>query len=75
MPAEEYEETEEEENETVQNIEESGNDVKDLEDEARLRCLFKRTEEQMRKWHRASRVVKRSDKPNIGVKLRRFREV
>ena len=75
MPEEENEETEEEENETEQNMEESGNDVTDLEaDEDRPRCLLKMTEEQMWKWHRYSRVV-RSDRPNKGVKPRRFREV
>ena len=36
MPEEEHEETGEEENETERNMEESGNDVTDLEDEDRL---------------------------------------
>ena len=68
MPEEEHEETEEEENETEQNIEENGNDVTDLEDDDRPRSLFKKTEEQMRKWQRPSNVVRRSDKPKKGVK-------
>ena len=56
-------------------MEESRNDVTDLEDENRPRFLLKRTEEeQMRKWHRPSRVV-RSDRPNKGLKPHRFREV
>ena len=73
MPEEEHEETEEEENKIAQNMEESGNDVTDLEDENRPRSPLKRTE-QMWKWHRPSRVV-RCDRPNKGVKPRRFGEV
>ena len=68
MPKEEHGETVEEQNETEQNMEESGNDVTDLEeDEDSSRSLFKRTE-QMWKWHRPSRVVRRSDRPNKGIK-------
>ena len=74
MTMEEHEETEEEENETEQNMEKSGNDLTDLEDKDRPRSPLKRTEEQMQKWHRPARVV-RSDRPNKGVKLHRFREV
>ena len=76
MPEEEHKETEEEENETEQNVEESENDITDLEeDEDRPRSLLKRTEEeQMQEWCRPSKVV-RSDKPNKGIKPRRFREV
>ena len=59
---------------TEQNIEESGNDLTDLEYEDRPRSLLKRTEEQIRKWHRPSRVA-RSDRLSKGVKPRRFREV
>ena len=75
MPKEEHEETEEEENETEENMEESGRDVTDLEDEDIPRSPLKRTEEQMQKWHRPSRVVRRSDRPNKGIKPSRFREV
>ena len=75
MPEGEHEETEKEENETEQNMEESGNDVTDLEDEDRPRSPLKRTEEQMWEWRRPSRVVRRSDRPNKGVKPRRFKEV
>ena len=54
-------------------MEESGNDVTDLEDEDRPRSPLKRIEEeQMQKWHRLSR---RSDRPNKGFKPRRFWEV
>ena len=59
MPEEEHEETEDEENETEQNMEESGNELTDLEDEDRPRSPLKKTEEQMRKWHRTSWVVSR----------------
>ena len=75
MPEEEHKENEEEENETEQNIDESGNDVTDLEDEDRPRSPLKRTEEQMWKCHRPSRVVRRSERPNKDIKPRRFREV
>ena len=51
MPEEEHEETEEVENETEQNMEESGNDVTDLEDENRPTSPLKRTEEQQM-WER-----------------------
>ena len=76
MSEEEDEETEEEEKETEQNMEESGNDVKDLEeDEDRPNSPLKRTEEQQtQEWCRPSRAV-RSDRPNKGVKPCRFREV
>ena len=67
--------TEEEENETEQNMEESGDDLKNLEDEDRPRSPLKRAEEQIRKWHTPSRVVRRSDRPNKSVKPRRLREV
>ena len=50
MPEEEHKETEEE-NEREQNMEESVNDVTDLEDEDRPKSLLKRTVEQMQKWH------------------------
>ena len=50
MPEVEDVETEEEENETEKNMEESGNDVTDLEDEDRPRSQLKRTEEQVWKW-------------------------
>ena len=73
MPVEEHEEIEEEENETEHNTEESENNVTDL-DEDRSRSLLKRTE-QMREWRRPSRVVRRSNKSNKGVKRRRFMEV
>ena len=75
MPKEKHKETEEEENETEQNLEESGNDITDFEDEDRPRSSLKRTEEQMRKWHRPSRVVRRSGRPNKGTKPSRFREI
>ena len=76
MPEEEHEETVEEENETEQNMEESGNDVTDLEeDEDRPKSPLKRTEEQIHEWHRPSRIVRRSDRPNKGIKPHRFREV
>ena len=76
MPAEEHKETEEEENETEQSMVESGNDVAYLEDEDRQRSPLKRTEEElMREWRRPSRVVRRSNRPNKGVKPRRFRVV
>ena len=58
-----------------QNMEESWNDVTDLEYENRPRSPIKRTEDQMQKWHRPSRVVRRSDTPNKGVKSHRFKEV
>ena len=76
MPVEEHEETEEAVNETEQNMEESGNDVTDSEeDEDRPRSLLKRTEkEQIWEWRRPSRSA-RSDRPNKGVKPRRFKEV
>ena len=74
MPEEEHKETEKEEKETEQNMEESKNDETDLEDEDRPRCPLKRSKEQMRKGHRPSRVVRRSDRLNKGVKPRRFRE-
>ena len=64
MSEEEHEETEEEEKKTEQNMKDSGNDVTDLEHEDRPRSPLKRTEEQMRKWYRPSRVVRRSDRPN-----------
>ena len=47
----------------------------DLEDEDRPKSPLKRTEEQMQKWHRPSRVVRRSDRPNKGVRPRRFWEM
>ena len=75
MPEEEHKETEEEEKETEQNMEKSSNDVTDLEDEDRPRSPLKRAEEQMRKWHRPSRVVRKSDRPNKGIKPCRFKEV
>ena len=51
-------------------------DVRDLEDEDRPRSPLKRTEgEQMREWRRHSRVVRRSDTQNKGVKPRMFRDV
>ena len=77
MPEEEHEETEEEENETEQNMEESRNDETDLEeDEDRLKSPLKRTgDEQMREKRRPLRVVRRGDRPNMGVKPHRFREV
>ena len=40
--------------------EESGNDVTGLEGEDRPRSPLKRIEEQIRKWHRPSRVLRRS---------------
>ena len=75
MPEEEHEKNEEEDNETEQNMEERGNEVTDLEDEDRPKSPLKRTEEQIRKWYRPSRVVRRSNGPNKGVKPCRFREV
>ena len=76
MPEEEHEETEEEENETEQNMEESGDDITDLENEDWPRSPLKRTEkQQMQKWHRPSKVVRRSDRPTKGIKPYRFREV
>ena len=74
MPEEEHKETEEEENETEQNMEESRNDITDLEDEDRPRSPLKRAEEQMRKWHRPSRVI-RSDRPKKGIEPCKFRKV
>ena len=75
IPLEKHMETEEEENETEQNMEESRNDITDLEDEDRQMSPLKRTEKQMRKWHRFSRVVRRNNRPNKGIKPRRFRDV
>ena len=56
-------------------------DLTDL-DEGRPRSPLKRTEEQMRKRRteeeqipRPSRVVRRSDRPNMGVKPRKSKEV
>ena len=68
MPAKEHEEIE-------QNLEKNGDDVADLEeDEDRPRSLLKRTD-QMCEWRRPSRVVKRSNRSNKGVKPIRFREM
>ena len=75
MSEEEHIETEEEENKAEQNMEESGNDVTDLEDKYRPMSPLKMTEEQMQKWHRPSTVVRRSYRPNKDVKPRRFWEV
>ena len=70
------EETEEEENEMEQSMEESGNDITDLEDEDRPSSPLKRTGEgKMQEWHRPSTVVRRSARPNKGVKPHKFREV
>ena len=58
IPEEEHEKTEEEENETELNMEESANDVINVEEyEDRSRSPLKRTE-QMWKWHRPFRVVR-----------------